>query len=70
MSTDLPTVRGFYITETVGFAVANPRPVGVWHLTPEQSEAIALAAKEAGMTVDAFIDQFDSLEALVAAGVW
>lgn len=51
-----PQMRGFYMSQTVGIGIANPRTVAVWHLTPEQSEAIALAAEKAGMTVDAYID--------------
>lgn len=56
MSTNPPTMRGFYITETIGIGVVNPGTKCVWHMTPEQSEAIALAAEKAGMTIDAYID--------------
>jgi hypothetical protein len=62
-----PPTRGFYMTETIGIGIVNPGTVKVWPLTPEQSQAVADAATRAGMSVDAFLDQFEHLVDLLDA---
>lgn len=60
-------LSGFYMYSTVGIGIHNPGTVQKWHLTPEQSEALGRAADAAGLTVDAFVDQFETLSDLLVA---